>query len=258
MWPSFHDFLSTAQSWFSSPLAIEIVKSLLSMAGIGIGGFIAIFTYFKQKEYELVKQRYLEGAIDVLVAHFLSMNTEVSNNYARCLQVLRSYSQSGEFFEAKELDTGFLPPKEFSFEETAHVRLQNLIGSDAFWTAFQFATAQFQAANTLLVFEIPQALRIKLSSPEKLNVDKEELADKSAELARARHDDLFKYAPIASGLHTIATILEQQKLSFKAILKVRKLPAVMEVIRKIEEINSAEVERLDGKKDARIASRKKS
>lgn len=229
------------QSWYATTWGIEILKSLLSMTGIAIGGLIAILAYFRQKEYELVKQRYLEAGIDVLIANFYSMNGAVSNNYARCLQVLRSFRESVEFFEEKELDIGFVPPKEFSFQETAHIRLKALIGSDEVWNAYLIAIAKFQSANTFLAFEVPQAIRIKLKSPDKMNIDRETLANRCAEEARKRHDAIFRFAPIASGLHLIARVLEEQRLSFKAISKVRHHRDVIEAIRKIEELNAAEI-----------------
>jgi hypothetical protein len=49
-----------------SQLCIELLKGLFTLATVALGSYIALRVYFRQKEYELVKQRYLEGGADVI------------------------------------------------------------------------------------------------------------------------------------------------------------------------------------------------
>jgi hypothetical protein len=48
-----------------SPLCIELIKGLFTLAAAGLAAYIALRMYFRQKEYALIKQRYLEGSMPI-------------------------------------------------------------------------------------------------------------------------------------------------------------------------------------------------
>ena len=49
-----------------SPLGLELIKGIFTLAALGLAAMIGSRTYFRQKDYELAKQRYLEQGLDVV------------------------------------------------------------------------------------------------------------------------------------------------------------------------------------------------
>ena len=101
----------------------ELVITIVA-AGIGIlfAAWLGSLTYFKQKEYELVKERYLEGAIDV-VASEIDQTFEVSkHNWARCLNIMKAFRDEKKAFDLKELSIGFRD-MELALHQIAHHRI---------------------------------------------------------------------------------------------------------------------------------------
>ena len=74
-----------------SPLCLEIIKGIFILASSVLAPWIALCLYFRQKEYELVKQRYLEGAIDIVAAEVEQALGVVHHNWARCLNIVKAY-----------------------------------------------------------------------------------------------------------------------------------------------------------------------
>jgi len=108
-----------------------------------------------------MKQRYLEGAVDAVAAQLEASFGVVSHNYARCLQVVKSFRDTGDDFDVKELEHGFLELDQSRFLEIAHHRIGTLIGSQIVWQTFQSAMAHAASANAAVSQEIPEAIRLR-------------------------------------------------------------------------------------------------
>src|SRR3954463_7558992 len=99
----------------ASPLCIELIKGAFTLAAAALAAWVALSLYFRQKEYELIKQRYLEGAVDVVAADFEAALGVLSHNWARCLHVVKLYRDEEEHLDLAELDKGFLDVDASSF-----------------------------------------------------------------------------------------------------------------------------------------------
>lgn len=133
-----------------SQIYIELIRGGFTLAAVGLGSFIALRVYFRQKEYELVKQRYLEGSLDLIAAHLESTLGTVSHNWARSMQICKSFRDTGQNFDLEELTKGFLDFDNSKFQQIAHHRLGALIKTQVIWGIFQSALAWANAATTYL------------------------------------------------------------------------------------------------------------
>ena len=205
------------------------------MLAIAFAALVALDAYFRQKEYELIKQRYLEGAVDAAAAALSSTTAIVSFNYARCLEVTKAFRDSDEHFDVKSLDNVFAQFKPLDFLEVAHFRIRSLVQSNVFWELFQLATAYCQGANYFLTFEAPQVIRIKCTTAA-IQTDRRTIANEIAEEARSRHDGMFRFSLAVTALQTLARILESQKLGDKAIGEIHRRADVVRMVRELEEL----------------------
>src|SRR5882762_1001234 len=147
----------------SSSICVEIVKGLFTLAAVVVGAGIGMWAYFRQKEYELVKQRYLEGAIDVVSSELEHALGVVSHNWARCLNIVKAYRDQQGDFDVAELARGFLDLDASKFHRIAHHRLHTLLGTSLVWDVYQLAMAHCSNVNTVITKEIPDTIRVKLT-----------------------------------------------------------------------------------------------
>ena len=68
-----------------APITVEIIRGVVTLAAAGLASWVALTLYFRQKEYELIKQRYWEGGVDVVAAAVEQALGVVSHNWARSL-----------------------------------------------------------------------------------------------------------------------------------------------------------------------------
>ena len=119
----------------------ELFKALLTLLVGSAVAAIGLLIYFRQKEYELVKQRYLEQSIDVVASELESALGTFSHNWAHCLQMLKEYRDMEGHFEPELLANGFLEFESSRFQRIAHHRLRSLTQSDVIWKVYQLALA---------------------------------------------------------------------------------------------------------------------
>lgn len=119
--------------------------------GAALTAQLAIVTYFREREHELILDRYLEGSLDYLAADLSQVSESFQHNWARCLAILKSYRDGPDEFDLNELTTGFVEVPGSRLNIVAHHRLQTLTGSSDYWCIHQKAMAFFTTANSVIV-----------------------------------------------------------------------------------------------------------
>ncbi|MDZ7593487.1 MAG: hypothetical protein U0932_02435 [Thiobacillus sp.] len=212
-----------------SQICIELIKGAFTLAAVALGAVIALRVYFRQKEYELVKQRYLEGGVDVIASEIESAFGVASHNWARCLQVCKSFRDTGANFDMKELERGFLDLDNSQFQQIAHHRIGSLIQSQVIWETFQSAMAYASSANATYTKEVPETIRLRCTT-DLIDHDQASMANTMLDNLRELHDSSFKYAPIMRELHVLSLMLEAERLNLKKIANFSKRREVQQLI----------------------------
>jgi hypothetical protein len=230
-----------------SPLYLELIKGAFILAAAGLAAWIALRLYFRQKEYELIKQRYLEAAVDIVAAEVEQALGVVSHNWTRCLNIVKAFRDEKSDFDVKELEKGFLELDSSRFHRVAHHRIGNLTGSQLIWQIYQLAIAFAGNANTKITKEIPETLRLKLTT----NRITSELGDIAAGMFdELKHIDneSHKFACLIRELHALGLMLETQHLNFKSISRFPERAEVKNLLKRLQTEFSDEL--ADDDKDA--------
>ncbi|WP_142818630.1 hypothetical protein [Rhodoferax sediminis] len=213
-------------------VCIELLRGAFTLVAVALGSSIALRVYFRQKEYELVKQRYLEGGVDVVAAEIESVLGVVSHNWARCLQVCKSFRDTAENFDIKELERGFLDLDNSKFQQIAHLRISSLLQSQVVWNTFQSAMAYASSANAMITKEMPEAMRLRCTTG-RIAVSHGSMADTMLVNLQELHNDGFRYTPLIRELHALSRMLEAEKLKLKAVAQFSTRPEVQHLIERL-------------------------
>lgn len=215
-----------------SPLTTEIVKGVFTLAAVLLGSVVAMRVYFRQKEYELAKQRYLEQGVDVVASELEAALGIVSHNYARSLHLCKFFRDSGADFDIKELERGFLPLDSSKFRRIAHHRVSSLLQSQVLWDAFQHAMAYAATSNSVIVQEIPEAIRLLSRKPPD-TIDRPKLSEDMVKHLKETHDSGFKYANLLRELHALALLLEAKPINLAGIAAFHQRAEAQAIVQRL-------------------------
>lgn len=228
-----------------SLICIEIFKGFITFTAVAAGSLIGLQIYFRQKEYELVKQRYLEGAIDVVTAQIEDSLGVVQHNYTRSLHLCKSLRETESSFDINELQRGYLELDLSKFHRIAHHRLGILLDSQVVWEVFQSAMAYASTANAIISYETPEAIRIHCNKILTMDLTKEDyktVANKLESIITKQHKDSYKYSVLIGELNKLMRMLEAEKLNLKAIGEFNQRQEVKQIVERLKQSFREELE----------------
>lgn len=211
--------------------SLRIVASLL--AGLVLA-YCGLRIYFRQKEHELVKQRYLDQCLDVVAGELEEITSVLLNNWARSLELVKELRDSPGNFERNHLDQGFLPLRGSNFNHAAHHRLKILIKSQIVWNCYQLALSRHMALNGVAAKEIPHALSEYISG-RLPNASSEEIAEASFEQLQPMVNKSNEFVLLQDAIQRIAEHFERSRLSFKDVERFAELDSVRLIVKELED-----------------------
>ncbi len=205
----------------------------MALLAAGLAAWFAIQTYYRQREYELILSRYLEGSLDLLAAELGNVSEIFSHNWARCLAIIKSYRDLEDGYDLNELNKGFMELQSSKHNTVAHQRLYFLTGTHDYWKFYQHALAYFTSANSVLEHEIPETIRVKLTT-NKFKYPHSQFCEESFKHAKEQDDESHKYLCLIDEFVFLSKALESERYRFKTIEKFRNKPKVVESIKRIK------------------------
>ncbi len=215
------------------PFQHELLKAAFALAVGLLVARVGLAYYFRQKEYETVKQRYLEQSVDLVASELESVSRAFSHNWARSLELLRLYRElPGLEFDPEELKKGFVELHSTNFQQIAHHRLTTLLRSNIIWEIYQLSLAGHKHLNQKVTVEFVQGIRLHHAG--RLNLAHKQFIAESEALLKPLNDESDRYAYLLLTLQVIAAELEQSKFRFKEIKKFHKRKNVVTALENLK------------------------
>lgn len=207
---------------FLRDYSVQLVAILLAVAAYPLG----LFAYFKQKEYELVRQRYLyEGcdqlASDIEHAHHVEMEL-----FQRAMNLLKQF-RDADTATPKALFSELRPRLDMGRLRTGtSYRLQTLTGSDSFWKGMQQLYVRTRAFEDFFDDEFKQVISELVEGiAEHIGTREKFIADCET-LVLAHHARLERFYGLRLAIQNIGAELEGRRFSLREIGRFRKRKAV--------------------------------
>ena len=222
----------------------EVTRGGVTVAAACLAAWLGVKVFLRQKEYDLVKQRYLEGGIDVIAAYQEEALGVFHHNWARCLQLVKMFRDAQESFDLEQLKQGFLELDSSKFHAIPHHRLQILVRTQVFWQVYQLALAFAANANAKVANEIPETIRLKLTTS-KLNAEIKHIAEESFKYLKELEEKSHKFGVLTRELEALAGLLQTENLTFKNVLAFNEKPEVKASIERLRNEFSNELKAHD-------------
>jgi hypothetical protein len=214
-------------------MADALLQTSLALFAAALTAWFAVLTYFRQREHELILSRYLEGGLDLLAAEVERVSETFSHNWARCLAILKSYRDLEDQFDVEELSKGFLELQSSKHNIVAHHRLYTLTGAREYWDFYQKAMAYYTTANSVLVKEISEVIRVKLTS-DRIDTPHAKIVNHGFSVAKEQDEGSHKYVQLVAELQILSAALESERYLFKNLNKFRNKTEVQESLQRVK------------------------
>ena len=215
---------------------IGILSVIVSILIAVLSVIAGIVFYYRQKEYELVRERYLDMTIDQVCGGLDHALSVFRTNYHICFRNLKLLKDLGK---KCNLDLFVLDIRHYEKEVLSIVsmyRLKELIGTDLFWKLSQLTVVFVDNFNNYFIPDLNSALRLYCLKEidSKGNQNLKIFNSYLNELTKLDQQS-YKYYVVLSSLIKISTIIEKYKFSFKEIEKLRNRNDVQALISELEE-----------------------
>jgi hypothetical protein len=225
--------VNATTTWIVANKGVFLV--LIPIAGAYLAYRLGLKAYFKhkQKEYELVRSRYLENTLDLLSSGVESALSTFRNNWHYSLQILKQFRQLGYLAEGNDFEKRFVRTPSGEFQIVAAYRLGRLIGGDQeFWKMEQLLFAFVDEASDFFFNDFTTGLKQAIEGEVKR--PKEEVADLYLERIQTYDKESHKYYHLLTELQTLSWFFEQEHLTFKAIKNFPKKKGVQDSISRLK------------------------
>ena len=219
-----------------------LLQTSLALFAAALTGWFAVQRYYQQREYELILSRYLEGGLDLLAAEAERVTAAFHHNWARCLSVLGAYRDLESNFDLSEFDKGFVELQSSNLNIVAHYRLFTLVGTHEYWSVYQSAMAFFTSANVVLVKQIPDAIRIKLTTT-RIEHSHAEVTEEGFKEAKLQEEKSQRFVQLVAELQVLSAALESERFRFRELKKFQNKAEVKASVARLKKLFAEDLSR---------------
>lgn len=210
----------------------EVAKYVITIITLYVGYRLGLRAYFMQKDYELVRQRYLVEGVDEVAADMEYGLSVYRNNWARGLEIVRMFRDVGEKINLKMLEDGFIVFDQSKFRMRPHHRVECLVGDMVFWKVQQKLAAFVVTVTGHIKEDLCTEIKLNLScQPEK----RKEIVDKYEKLLLETENENWAFYVPLEKLHDISRHLERTRFTPEEIGQFKNKEFVREAVEVIKQ-----------------------
>lgn len=206
-----------------------LITAVISLFVAYLAAKFTLGSFFKQKEYELVKDRYLNNGIDKVRAYNSELITDFNWNYyqvnkclARAFHKEQSFPPEACLKMLREIDG-------INACGLEHTRISRLLNDESLWLLNEFIVTKILAQNEYLIRIIEVFKYSEKYSPEALHKLKNE-----TEVAQKLLNK--EMSCVTSFLTHITDILEESQMDFSSVKRFSIDTTVSEIVQTIRNI----------------------
>lgn len=201
-----------------------------------IAPLLGLWVYHRQREYELVRHRYLADGIDVISSHVEYTQGVFRHNWARSLNLIQQFRDAGKDTSKDLYSTGFIQLDPSRFEISRNYILKELVGDDIYEQVQELLFAYVSAANSFFVNDLCQMVRMYIEGTKelKINTTNEHIAEQYTKYAIEKDECFKKYYSLLGELRSLSAILVREKFTFESIKTFREKTEVKESIKRLK------------------------
>jgi hypothetical protein len=214
----------------------ELIKEIAAGASPLIAGLIAYLlglrAYRLQREYELVRKRYLDEGLDAVAADIEYALAIFNNNWQHSLTILKHYRELDASMRQELLDTGFMDLDLSQFRVRPNYRVASLVGDKVFWNVQQLLFAFVGSANAFFKEDLRVAVKHAVTGGT-LTGTKENMIGALLDECKTRMANAERYHILLAEVQAITSEFEKERFTLSSIHKFQERAAVEQAVARL-------------------------
>jgi hypothetical protein len=228
---------------YITPL-IPPIAPLITLLGALVAYWLAKSAYFRQKEYELITERYLRQGLDRITDQVERSLGVFRHNWARSLTIVKMFRDCGKDMNPSLYRGGFIEPDPALYEVWVDYRIRDLIGDDIVNLARQSLEAFIRTTYAFFSEDLCTVVRLSVEGGKELAIrsdreeekrEKERIVENYFSRLKKLDEESQQFLELLGQLQHITFVLQTQRFSFKGFRAIRKKP---EIVKSVEILHS--------------------
>ncbi|PLX49977.1 MAG: hypothetical protein C0613_05715 [Desulfobulbaceae bacterium] len=209
---------------FASILFSETVLAAI------IAPLLGLSVFRRQREYELVRQRYLDDGLDIISGHVEYAQSVFRHNWARSLSLIKLFRDAGKDTPKELYSTGFIQLDPSRFEISRNYILKELVGDDIFIKVQELLFAYVSEANSLFINDLCHIVKMYIEGSKELEIkaNNVEISEKYLKYSIEKDEGFRKFYSLLGELRNLSEILVREKFTFPDINNFKEKQKVKE------------------------------
>jgi len=221
-----------------------IINSVITFLAALLVYWLGLKAYYKQKEYENVRSRYLDNGVEIVISQVDYALGVFRHNWMLMLRTLRQYRELESQVSINDFLAQFREIEQNKFQLAPIYKIKPILNDDVLWIAYQSVFSFVGTTNDKIKADFAGVLREILEHPEK--ADKEGFLKEAENFSKDINEEAQKYYVIISVLHEISEILEKGKYSTESIYNLHKTEECKEFVKTLHQHFPAEEDAQQG------------
>jgi hypothetical protein len=200
-------------------LLIDIIRDSVPLLIAYLVYLLGLRAYHLQREYELVRRRYLDEGLDAFAADVEHALAVFRNNWQHCLIILRYFRDMDAAMPQELLSRGYIEIDQSQFRLRPNYRVGELLGDpdQVFWKVQQSLFAQVASATSTFKNDIGSAIRLTISEKVELTVPKDQMVNAFFEECESKNTELRRYHELLGAIQSITTEFEKRRFTLRSV-----------------------------------------
>jgi hypothetical protein len=222
----------------------DIGGGLAPLGAAFVAYLLGLRAYHLQREYELVRRRYLDEGLDAFAADVEHALGVFKNNWQHSLTVLKHYRDMDTAMRKELLDTGFLDVQMSQFRVRPNYRVATLVGDRVFWNIQQLLFAFVGTTTAFFKEDLCGAVRYAVNGGQ-LKGPKDQMIDEYVKVATKHLETSKKYHMLLAEVQAVTAEFEGERFTLATVQQFKERKTVKDAVNRLKEAFAHKLEKYE-------------
>lgn len=219
-------------------VAIALLVAVTGLVTAYIVYRLGLRAYFRQKEFENVRKRHLDGGVELVCSQVDYALGVHRHNWMLLFRTMKQYRDIEEHISVEDFFDQFIEIDQSYFQITPMHKVQVLLKDQVVWEAYQQVFSFVGTTNDKIKADFGAVLKAMLEKPNHPN--KEAFLAEAHRFAVEVNKESEKFSVLLAALQDIAEVLERENLDQKAIAAFASREEAQNAVRRLRDVFPAE------------------
>jgi hypothetical protein len=212
----------------------DVGGGLAPLLAAFVAYLLGLRAYHLQREYELVRRRYLDEGLDAFAADVEHALSVFRNNWQHSLTILKHYRELDTRMRKELLNTGFVDVQLAQFRVRPNYRIRTLVGDQVFWNVQQLLFAFVGTTTVFFREDLCGAVRHAVNGGA-LKGPKREMIDQYVKACDEHLATADRYHVLLAEVQAITAQLEEERFTLSSVQGFKDRKAVTDSVERLKQ-----------------------